>query len=400
MKACLLIFVVFTTLLHLIQSANLVSNALGSHMVLQRGPARANIWGWTTAGAGVPVKFNQKVYTANAAASGAWNVLLDATAAGGPYTVEVVSTAGTSATLNDILFGDVFVCGGQSNMQFTVHSSNNATDEIAAANNYPNIRLYTVGQGTFSATELTEFATISQPWSVASATTVGVGDWNEFSAACWFFGKNLYDDIKIPIGLVSDNWGGTIVQAWSSPDALKKCNAEDNMNVARVDSGAGPNDPSVLWNAMIVPVLPMSITGALWYQGESNAGQPNYYACAFPVMISDWRAKWGGETSKTFGFYFVQLAPWKSGDLNSEPLTRLSQVYANALPSVGVATAMDSGDPTSPFGDIHPRFKQIVGLRLSLAARAITYGEKNCLQRPRGKCMVSGESGTKCAGEG
>jgi len=181
-----------------------------------------------------------------------------------------------------------------------------------------------------------------------------------------FFGRDLYDQIKVPLGLFSDNSGGTPVQSWSSPDALSKCHA----------TTPGPNDASQLYNAMIVPILPMSITGATWYQGESNTGQQNYYACAFPAMITDWRMKWGGDTPKDFGFYFVQLAPWLGGDNNSEALIRLSQMYALTLPKVGTATAMDSGDPTSPYDPIHPRYKQIVGQRLSLAARGITYGEK------------------------
>jgi len=224
-----------------------------------------------------------------------------------------------------------------------------------------------VGQGTSSNKPLSEFATISQGWSIASAATVGVADWTEFSAVCWFFGRDLYDNLNVPIGLFSDNWGGTIVQAWSSPDALKVCPTTDIL---------GPNDPSNLWNAMIVPILPMTITGATWYQGESNSGNANYYACAFPEMIKDWRLKWGGDTSKTFHFYFVQLATWtNANDLNSESLLRLSQVYATQLPNVGLATAMDSGDPSSPFGDIHPRSKQIVGSRLALTARAMGYGE-------------------------
>jgi len=149
-----------------------------------------------------------------------------------------------------------------------------------------------------------------------------------------------------------------------------------NSNIRKKVQAKDPNDPSVLWNAMIVPILPMTITGATWYQGESNAGQPNYYACGFPAMISDWRLKWGGDTSKTFGFYFVQLAPWAANGNDAESLTRLSQLYANELPNVGFGTAADLGDPTSPYGDIHPRNKQEVGKRLSLAARAITYKEK------------------------
>jgi sialate O-acetylesterase len=339
-------------------------------MVLQRAPQRANIWGWAkTPGAVVTVTINQKSYnTTSALSTGAWNILLDPTPAGGPYTLEASSTSGDSAALSNILFGDVYVCSGQSNMQFTVHSAFNASTEIIDANNYPNIRLFSVGQGTSSIQPLSEFSTISQLWSIASASTVGVGDWSEFSAVCWFFGRDLYDNLRIPIGLFSDNWGGTIVQAWSSPDALKVC-------PTTADTPGGPNDPSNLWNAMIVPVLPMTITGATWYQGESNSGNANYYACAFPEMIKDWRLKWGGDTSKTFPFYFVQLATWSNNnDLNSEALLRLSQVYATQLPKVGLATAMDSGDPSSPFGDIHPRSKQIVGSRLSLTARAIGYG--------------------------
>jgi len=175
--------------------------------------------------------------------------------------------------------------------------------------------------------------------------------------------------------LYSDNWGGTPVESWSSPDALSKCPKVEK-RVLPEPGVTGPNDPSQLWNAMIVPILPMSIKGATWYQGESNTGQQNYYACAFPAMINDWRAKWGGETEKNFGFFFVQLAPWLGGDNNSEALIRLSQMYATALPAVGVATAIDLGDPTSPYGDIHPRDKQTVGSRLSLAARGIIYGEK------------------------
>jgi len=341
-------------------------------MVLQRAPQRANFWGNSTAGDMIRVTFNGKDYPATTATDGKWNVLLDATAAGGPYTITVTSsTHGSFGTFEDILFGDVYVCSGQSNMQFTVHSAFNATDEIAAAKNYPNIRLFSVGQGTTSTTPLDNFKTISQAWSVAAPATVGVGDWTEFSAVCWFFGRDLYDTYKVPLGLISDNWGGTPVQAWSSPDALKVCPATEP-----VPQVGGPNDPSQLWNAMIVPILPMTITGATWYQGEANAGQPNYYACAFPEMIKDWRVKWGGETSKTFAFYFVQLSTWKNGDLNSEALTRLAQVYALALPKVGLATAMDWGDPSSPFGDIHPRYKQVVGHRLSLAAQAIGYGAK------------------------
>lgn len=362
-------------------------------MVFQRAPQKAHIWGWSRSpGATVTARFNGKVYTTTASNDGSWGIFLDPTPAGGPHEIQVSSSASESATLQDVLFGEVWVCGGQSNMQMTVDGVFNATEEVKNAANYPNIRVFTVGTSTTSATPLEEFHTISQPWAIASPASVGVGNWSAFSAACWFFGRDLYNDLKVPIGLLSDNWGGTPVQAWSSPDALAKCKAESPKKVG------GPSDPSQLWNAMIVPILRMTIKGATWYQGEANAGQPDYYACAFPAMINDWRLKWAGDTAKDFSFHFVQLAPWLATANGVEATIRLAQMYATALHNVGVATAMDWGDPTSPFGSIHPRYKQIVGERLHLVARGMTYNEKVQYRGPQvDKYDVTSEGGASAS---
>jgi len=160
------------------------------------------------------------------------------------------------------------------------------------------------------------------------------------------------------------------------------------ISVTNSNIGANPNQPSVLWNAMIVPILPMSITGAIWYQGEANAGQPQYYSCAFPAMISDWRMKWGGTTSKEFGFYFAQLAPWLAGADGTEAAIRLGQMTATKLINVGAAVTIDAGDPTSPEGSIHPRDKQVVGERLALIARALTYKENIVYQGPEAETIT------------
>lgn len=140
--------------------------------------------------------------------------------------------------------------------------------------------------------------------------TVNGGAWQYFSAVCWFYGRNIYNKTKIPIGLVSSNWGGTPDEAWSSPDALKECTTSDKVK-QRVCAGPNPHDPSVLWNAMINPLLNMSIYGAIWYQGEANAGNPTKYNCSFPAMINDWRKKWNeatnGDTDILFPFGFVQV---------------------------------------------------------------------------------------------
>jgi len=306
----------------------------------------------------------------------------------------VLSTSGNSAVLGNVLVGDVFVCGGQSNMQFTLIEVFNASVEIADAINYPDIRVMTVGQGTISSVPLAIFETIEQHWSVGSSKSVGGKAWTVFSAVCWLTAKYTYDVHKIPIGLVSSNWGGTIIQAWSSPEALSKCKMppmqtvpmNKTFNTAMHYSGPNPNKYSVLWNAMIVPLLGSAIKGVFWYQGESNTIYINdigpYYACAFPAMINDWREQWWG-TSKEFGFYYVQIGTWLD-DIQTtlEYTIRLAQDYALQLSNVGVAVAHDLGDPTSPWGDIHPRDKETVGERLSLVVRALTYGEVLQYQGP------------------
>jgi len=351
---------------------NFVSNALGSDMVLQREPYRARLWGWTqNSGATVTVNLGSKQYKATSDSTSLWQVNIDPMQAGGPYTIYIKSSEGDAATLTNVLFGDVYICSGQSNMQMTVIQAFNGTQEVNEANYYPDIRVMTVGQGTISQTPLLEFETIEQNWTYASNNSIGGPSWSHFSATCWFFAKNLYNDLQIPLGLVSSNWGGTIIQAWSSPQALQACNSSF---VPEKVEAVNPNQPSVLWNAMIVPLLNMRVTGALWYQGEANVGEAQFYSCAFPAMISDWRDNFD-ENAEEFSFYFVQLAPYIGGG-SALPDLRLAQMSALNLDFVGYACTVDLGDDGSdPFGMIHPRNKEEVGRRLSLSVRDITYSE-------------------------
>lgn len=168
----------------------------------------------------------------------------------------------------------------------------NASEEEALADKYPNIRLFTAALRS-SDTPVQELLSVEQPWSVASsskhllihhllkllpllspcAETVGGGDWTYFSATCWFYGRSIYDFVQYPIGLVDTDWGGTPVEAWSSPDALAKCGITDKaVHRTHWKQDPSPNQHSVLWNAMIFPFLNMTIKGAIWYQGEANAG--------------------------------------------------------------------------------------------------------------------------------
>eukprot|EP01121_Diplochlamys_sp_Union-15-3_P000221 TRINITY_DN10225_c0_g1_i1.p1 TRINITY_DN10225_c0_g1~~TRINITY_DN10225_c0_g1_i1.p1 ORF type:complete len:488 (-),score=93.08 TRINITY_DN10225_c0_g1_i1:60-1523(-) len=350
------------------QALPFISSALGSHMVLQRAPDRAKLWGWTSPGQTVFVFFNGKNYT-SVPGPAKWVVTLDPTIAGGPYTITVrTSDNSMEAVLSDVMFGDVYICSGQSNMQFATNQVYNAEAEVEAAINYPLIRLFTVGQGNYSSSPLDDLVSVEQGWSVATPQSVGNNFkiWTYFSAVCWFFGKSLQDNLDktLPIGLVSSNWGGTIIQTWSSPQALSQC-PQVNPNLPP------PNQPSLLWNSMIVPLLPMTIKGAVWYQGEGNADSPTYYCCAFPAMINDWRQYWGID----FPFFFVQLAPYTEGapSFPNLPETRATQECAFKVPKVGMAVTIDAGDVGSPYGNIHPRDKKTVGTRLALAALSIVY---------------------------
>ena len=284
---------------------------------------------------------------------------------------------GNTTQLEDILFGDVYLCGGQSNMQFSTPMVWNASAEVAAAANYPSIRVMSIGQLTTSATPLTDLAAVNLSWSRASEVGVigGPGNWTTFSAVCWLFGRDLFDAFAgtVPVGLVSNNWGGTNIQTWSSPDALSQCTPIPP-----------PNDPSPalrnssLWNANVAPFTtgPTAFAGALWYQGESNAPpfpayRRGYYACAIRAMISDWRLKLDAGDRMWFGV--VQLAPFLSSASYGYAEVRSEQCAALALPNVTISTAMDWGDALSPWGTYHPRFKQPVATRLAAAALAVRY---------------------------
>jgi len=305
-----------------------ISNVFGAHMVLQRdrptvlfGFAEPNTLVWASiTGRGATVKLGPSTTDG----SNVWRVHLP------PYSASrtvqdsfsITAYSGSAAqTIDDVLFGDVHLCGGQSNMQFTVHTAVNATEEIKRADAYPLIRLFTVGQGSQSAVPLPELNTTEQTWSVASAASVGFGDWSEFSAVCWFTYRDIFNALAysgeiVPQGLVSNNWGGTPIEHWSSPEALAKCSSWKNVT------------DSTLWNAMIYPytVGPMSFKTAIWYQGESNVGPggAQYYACQFPAMIVDWRAKLPG--LNTFGF--VQIAGW-TGYSNTCPFSCAAIVVLN-----------------------------------------------------------------------
>jgi sialate O-acetylesterase len=547
------------------------------HMVLQRD-ASDPIWGWTTPGAKVTVNMNGKSATATAGADGKWLAKIGPIPAGGPF--ELTIAGPETVKLTDVLVGDVWICSGQSNMEMGIQQVKDAPHEIETAD-YPQIRLFTVPKNV-SNKPLSVFGPLHDgkpawqdgmtKWLVCTPKNVLVGAWGGFSAAGYFFGRDLHHDLKVPIGLIHTSWGGTVAEAWASGEALEtmadfkpaveqlraeltpattvqrpsryatqmeqwyrkndpgsaggdewagpsfndtdwktmklpthweeaglpdydgvvwfrkeievpanwvgqglalhlgpiddrdttffngtKVGAQDVYNIPRnypipgklvhagkntiavrvLDTGGAggiwgqqdemklessgaknvsvslagdwrfrdslplskaatpppsppaagtnPNVPTVLYNAMIAPLVPFAIKGAIWYQGESNAGRAVQYRTLLPTMIRDWRTRFEvGE----FPFLIVQLASFQ--DTKPQPAesswAELREAQSLAAKTVGhsaTASAIDIGEAK----DIHPKNKQEVGRRLALAARAIGYGEDVEYEGPTFKSM-------------
>jgi sialate O-acetylesterase len=509
-------------------------------MVLQRNQP-IPVWGWADAKEKITVQFNKQTKSISAGKDGKWLLKLDAEAEGGPY--QLIINGKNSISISDVLVGEVWVCSGQSNMEMPIAGwgkINNYQQEIAAAD-YPQIRQFLVTKAV-SSTVKDDIA--GGDWKSCSPATAG-----DFTAVGYFFARELYKQLHIPIGLINTSWGGTMVETWISRGAFEKsdefksmiagmplldlseltkqktadlqkkiealqgsfvnhANAEhwkeENFDdshwpkmklpglwenqkmgledldglvwfrktiiVDDVDAGkpavielgkiddsdetymngvkvgetknkyndnrsyhieagilkagknviavrvedtgggggifgnatdmkfsigtktqpldgdwlfrieaavtggnnTGPNSfPTLLYNAMLSPLIPYGIKGAIWYQGETNAGRAFQYRKAFPLMINDWRQHWG---EGDFPFYFVQLASFNAGNGNSEHGStwaelREAQSMTLALPNTGMAVTTDIGEAT----DIHPKNKQDVGKRLAAIALSNAY---------------------------
>lgn len=517
----------------------------GDGMVLQRGQA-IPVWGWAGKGEKITVQFNKQTATATADKNGKWRIDLAAERAGGPYTFVVKGK--NTLTLNDVLVGDVWICSGQSNMEWPLSASKNAEAEIRAAA-YPQIRHFKV-VNSISDTPKEDLMHESK-WNAATPENAG-----NFTAIGYFFARDLYNELKVPIGLINTTWGGTDVETWTSRAAfessaefkdlmqgmpklnldsvaaqrkaamLKKLQAlqgglpdaaaiasfstlsfddskwpqlavpglwettalpdfdgvvwfrktinltaadasksaqlflgaiDDNdetyvngvkvgstksYNTPRVytlapnilkegknviavrvdDTGGGggfsgpaselklvidnrpeslsgnwafqvekvqegassvsPNAyPTLLYNAMVHPLIPFAFKGVIWYQGENNAGRAAQYSKAFPLLILDWRRQW---KQGDFPFYFVQLASFNAANGTSKTGStwaelREAQTQTLSLPNTGMAVTTDIGEA----GDIHPKNKQDVGKRLAAIALHNVYGKSNVFSGPQ-----------------
>nr|XP_039256019.1 sialate O-acetylesterase-like [Styela clava] len=366
-----------------------------NNMVLQMEPHSAVIWGYGTPGATVNISVNvQDVYSTKVKVHsgfpdrGIWMVKIKPQPAGSTSDIQGVHDHFGRLQwilLKNLLFGEVYVCSGQSNMVFTMSMVYNSSEELKETVNYKDIRLFTVNQN-FSDDPLYDISVIEESWSIPSPETVGGKDWSYFSAVCWLFGKYLYDELKIPIGLVASTWGGTPVEPWAPPEVFDVCNETSNDEIPSAydnDGFTGYWDNSKIWNAQIHPLINMTIKGVLWYQGESNeAYHTNSYQCVFPQMIKSWRKNWYEgtmmSTDPDFPFGFVQIGD-KTSTSGSFELIRWHQtadygyVPNPEMENTFMAVAIDLPDNDSPYASVHTRDKQDVAHRLVAGALAVAY---------------------------
>ena len=345
------------------------------NMILQREQA-VPVWGWADPDEELTVTIAGQTAKAKAGKDGRWQLKLPALQAGGPHEMTIACPHGKT-TLKNVLVGEVWLCSGQSNMQWPVAASVNAQQEIAAAN-YPKIRLFTVKQKTADQPQ----DNCEGSWSECSPQSVP-----GFSAVGYFFIRHLHKELGVPAGMINTSWGGTPAEAWTSRKSLE---SEASLK-PMLDRWANPPEkqansphrPAYLYNAMIAPVAPFAIRGAIWYQGESNVSRAYQYRTLFPLMIRDWRAAWG-QADLPFGF--VQLAPFRYGGQDPACCAELweAQTMTLGLPNTGMAVTTDISD----IKDIHPKNKQEVGLRLGLWALAKVYGKDLVYSGPIYKSMA------------
>lgn len=342
---------------------------LGSHMVLQRDRA-VPIWGTAATGEQVTVRFAGQSKSAQADASGNWRIALDPMpAASTPADLTVTGT--NTLTLNNIVVGEVWICSGQSNMEFPLRGGQGMrqlppmAEALAAANN-PAIRLFRVEKNE------REFATAG--WAPCTPESAA-----PFSAVGYFFGKELSDELKVPIGLIQTAWGGSHIERWTPASAYENSPAfasKATSKPVRIDNQRAGQ----YFEPMVRPLIPFAIRGMIWYQGESNIINSNdgiHYLDKFKVFVNSWRSLWG---QPDFPVYTVQIAPYYYTRRNDPlshsdqelPLLWEAQTAALRLPKIGMAGSIDVVDN---FGDIHPPNKWAIGHRLALWALSKDYGK-------------------------
>jgi sialate O-acetylesterase len=413
-RACVLASLFALALVH---ADVTLPSIFGSHMVLQQ-KVPVVVWGKAAPGEKVTVELAGKSATATADDQGAWRVSLPAMDVATGLTMTVKGT--NTVAFDDVAVGEVWLCSGQSNMEMGIKMCLKADEEIAAAN-YPDIRLIDVPKVTKAMPQ----DNFKGAWTRCTPeTVVSQGTWGGFSACAYYFGRELHRELKVPIGLIDSSWGGSRIEPWTPPvgfqavpalksiadrveaadprsEAHKKILQEALANTQKwleqsktalateapvtpvpalpeaLRPLSGYGDPCAMYNAMIHPLIPFAIRGAIWYQGESNHHDRMAYVDKTRALVDGWRALW---KNPGMPYYYVQIAPYQYGSENPEILATFWQAQAaieKQIPNTGMAVITDVGN----LKDIHPKNKQEAGRRLALLALHDTYGRKDLVCR-------------------
>jgi sialate O-acetylesterase len=401
----------FLLLFALVPVANLpaqitLPRILASHMVVQRD-LPVHVWGTATPGEAVNIEFRGESRSTKANPLGRWSLYLKPGSAGGPFQMKIQGTPSApvadaapsvaqTITLDDVLVGDVWVASGQSNMEFAMSGASTATQDLPHAAN-DHIRLLIVKT---RAIEYPQDDVDTDGWKASSPETA-----KDFSAVAWYFARDIERREHVPVGVIDSTWGGTVAEAWTRMTALgqdaalaplfvswgkmtehetdvafEQRDEQRQRDEAKAQGKPEPQfpwhpqlkswGPGLIYNGMIAPLTPFPIRGVIWYQGESNSAleRAPLYKRIFSTMISDWRQQWGvGD----FPFLYVQISNFKSGPGENWAVLRQQQLKTLEVANTAMAVTIDIGNPDN----VHPTNKLDVGLRLALAARALSYGE-------------------------
>jgi len=337
----------------------------GNHMVLQRKkPIR--IWGWSKPSAKIEAEINNISTSITAEKNGTWLLQLPPMKAGGPYTLKI-SDEKQKLTFKDVMIGEVWICSGQSNMEWPLKGSKNCPVENSKLEiknaNYPNIRLIKIPKKA----QLYPQDNIEKTrWKACAPKTA-----TPFSATAYFFGKKLYTELNVPIGLILSAWGGTPCQSWCSEKVIENFPKYKSwLTYQRTKIKLLNNwTPTSLYNGMIQPLVPMSISGFIWYQGEANRKDAKEYLKLFPSMITDWRNRF---KQGDLPFFYCQIAPFNYKEKDAGVQLRDAQRKTlNKLQNLGMVVLADK----TTINIIHPPYKKDAGERLAFWALNKVYNK-------------------------
>ncbi|AOW19629.1 sialate O-acetylesterase [Urechidicola croceus] len=358
MKKFITIIILFMTTT---SQANIsLPSIFGNHMVMQQN-SEVKIWGWADPNEEITIttSWNSEEIKTTGNNLAQWSAILKTPKSGKTHTITIQGY--NKIIIEDILMGEVWLCSGQSNMQWSASAGIDDKEKHIANANYPEIRFFSVPKKTSDYPQLD----VKAQWVKCSPETM-----QYFSAVSYFFGQKIHSELNVPVGLINSSWGGTPAEIWVPKDAIEANEIVNEASKKLKEEPWGPFQPGKAYNAMIAPIIPFKIAGTLWYQGETNTQNSSTYSKLLTTLINSWRDEW----NEDFPFYFAQIAPFDYGDDNFSGVEiRDQQRRVLNVDKTGMIVLSDIGN----LDDIHPQNKYDVGIRFANLALNKSYGKSN-----------------------